>query len=602
MAKPIVVVGSMTSLGLSAGPLTTPGIHKYDTAGNTYQHGHRTEVTGNTQVVTCVAVDSVGNVYFGCTLTAYSDGSVNPYWQSGAYTTYKTDPNGFVLWKANHGAAVLGIAVDGSGNVYTVGDAVNGSGTVFPHSVVDGGGPTGTRTGYYNLQKYNGDGALQWSADSGFLYSHLETEEIRIPLIYSGSALYVGGRTVNNSTGWGALTKINPSDGSVIWRAAVPGLYEYFSREIVPDGSGNFYIAGGYQDGGSYDAIRKIDSSGSQTAAAAILVGTDGDKGWGFGLARKSGGDLLLLSARHKYDSSNYSYLHRYNSSLVFQETYSAVSLTILPTGLAVDTADDGIYIASSKDDTTATLYKYPASVASLSWSINTNNHSTGVSGAYAVIVAEVETPPLALRVALGVPYWVGDLSTPIPALSIPLSLATPFAMRDYAGLVALPIIYRCALDDLTLPISSFSLRASDAGLALDIVIPAVTSTMIAEIETRLGGTLSLYRGVRFADGREQLELMAGLEVDSVRHDLGASSASVTLRASGAAPGEQVKTRALSGVSYRASIAGTRRVRASVDPYLSVGDIADLGGSETLVVAEMTVSVGVDSAIMEISE
>jgi len=45
-----------------------------------------------------------------------------------------------------------------------------------------------------------------------------------------------------------------------------------------------------------------------------------------------------------------------------------------------------------------------------------------------------------------------------------------------------------------------------------------------------------------------------------------------------------------------------RRVRCAVDTYLAVGDTADLGGGETLIVTEIVYNISPETALMEIAE
>jgi hypothetical protein len=602
MTDKIIAVGTGITTNSTSWPTTLPKIHKYDSAGNDYQHGHRTTITGNMEGVTGIALDAVGNVYICGLLTAYTDGGINPYWPAGAYTTYKIDPNGNILWTANHGAAVLGIAVDSSGNVYTVGDAVNASGQVYPHNALDGGGTSGDRTGYYTLRKYNSAGVLQWSADHGFSYSYKETLELKIPIVYYSSYLYVGGFTTAGETvEWGALTKVNATTGAIVWRAA-SSAYTMSTSDITIDGSGNIYICGDYYDPPIRDTVRAYDSSGNLLYSAA-LTGTDSAFSAGAGISIKSDGDVLVLTSRYKFNSTDYSYLSRFSSSLAYEASYAAVYYTIFPRGLVIDD-DDGVYIISS-NDIYATIWKYPADVSDLDWSETTTGHSSGTVGAYCITIASVETPPLQIKLDLGIPSWQGDYYTAAPGLAIALSLGIPYPIREYAGR-PLPVIFRLYLTGGTgtieLPLSSFSYRESTTTINLDAVIPLPSISLITDIEDRQDGNLLLYRGVRFSDYSEQLDLMASVAFDSIRYDIGTNSASVSVSGSNAYTAGQIKTRVISEISYRATIDGARRMRGAMDTYLHVGDTADLGNSETMTVNTLTLSVNADSATLEISE
>jgi len=598
MTDKIIAVGSGINLNSLSSPTTLPKIHKYDSAGNDYQHGHRTAITGNLEGVTGIVLDTVGNVYICGILTAYTDSAVNPHWPAGAYTTYKIDPNGNIIWAVNHGAAVLGIAVDSSGNVYTVGDAVNSSGSVYPHSSLNGGGASGDRTGYYSLRKYNSSGILQWSSDHGFCFSFKETLLLRIPIIVDSGYLYIGGlTTIGSLVDWGALTKVNVTTGEVVWRKATSN-FEAETYAIAIDGSGNICICGSY----SGDTVRIYDVDGNLLYSAG-LTGTDSIFAAGAGIAIRSDNDILVLTSRYKYDTSNYSYLHRFSASLVYETSYSAVYATISPRGLVID-EDDGVYIISS-NDLYNTVWKYPADISALDWSVATIGHSVSTVGAYCIAIASVETPPLQIKLDLGIPSWQGDYYTAAPGLAIILSLGIPYPIREYTGR-PLPDIFRLYLTGGTgtieLPLSSFSYRESTTTLNLDAVIPFPSISLITDIEDRQDGNLLLYRGVRFPDSNEQLDLMTSVAFDSIRYDIGTNNASVSVSGSNAYTAGQIKTRVISEISYRATIDGARRVRGAMDSYLHVGDIADLGNSEIMTVNTLTLSVNTDSATLEISE
>jgi hypothetical protein len=88
-----------------------------------------------------------------------------------------------------------------------------------------------------------------------------------------------------------------------------------------------------------------------------------------------------------------------------------------------------------------------------------------------------------------------------------------------------------------------------------------------------------------------------------IRYDLGARAASATLTGSAAeAAAVTTQTRVLRGISYRTESSGRRRVRCAVDTFIRPGDTADLGGGETLTVAELVYSVDAFSASLEVAE
>lgn len=605
MVTPVIAVGALSGVNNPSGPPTLPKIFKYDAAGNTYPHGNRIALTGNFQTVTGIALDAVGNTYFCGILSAYSDGALNAAWPAGVYTTYKADPNGYIIWAVNHGAAVLGIAVDDAGNVYTVGDAVNAAGTVYPHTTGGGGGAYGARSDYYSVRKYNSSGVLQWSADHGFSYSNAATYETRIPIVYRSGFLYIGGKTTQGSMGWGALTKMNASTGAVVWRAA-SSAYEMSTYGIVIDAAGTIYICGDYRTPPTVsipDVLQSYNDSGTLLHSVE-MVGTDGGYAYGRDIVLRNDGDAIIVTTRYKYDADNYSYLHHFSPALAYIESYSAVYQTMAPRALAID-GDGGLYIASSNNSFN-TLWKYTANAAALSWSTAPLNQSGSKLQVYSIAVSVVELPPLPIRVLLGNPSTETANYSLIPALPLPIALGIPALIRDYVG-PSLPSVFRLYLtgDDGTieLPLESFSVRESETNLSVEAVIPAPTSTLIAAIDARTTGNLQLYRGWRFPDGHEQLDLLASVAFDTLRYDLGSRNASATV--TGTVAREDVgstKTRSIVGISYRATRDGVRRVRAALDTYLHVGDTADLGGGETLVVASRVITCNPTFAQLEFSE
>jgi hypothetical protein len=198
-------------------------------------------------------------------------------------------------------------------------------------------------------------------------------------------------------------------------------------------------------------------------------------------------------------------------------------------------------------------------------------------------------------------------ITTTAPALSIGLSLPIPRLMRDYAGPVQLPQIYRATLSGspaIAIPISSFSLRRNATSATLTLVSPYADADQIDAILARSTGALTLSRGVRFLDGTESLDvfLAAPLTSAGIRYDLGAKSGSITLTATtddSPAPGI---VRTVRGISYRSVTDGKRRIRCALDQYLVPGDVANLGGGETMTVTEMSFSVDSKAANMEIAE
>jgi len=160
----------------------TPTLRKYHPDGTllwSAEHGAK---------VDRVAVDSSGNVYIAGEAVNNAgtvwDGSQNSSvtWingtssaRAGYYTTRKYNSSGVLQWSADHSfsySGLRGIAVDGTGAVYTIGDSFAMAGVVPP------------------LTKYNSDGTIAWR---GSLSNTLHTSIA----IDSSNNVYVGGGEYN---------------------------------------------------------------------------------------------------------------------------------------------------------------------------------------------------------------------------------------------------------------------------------------------------------------------------------------------------------------------------------------------------------------------
>ena len=58
----------------------------------------------------------------------------------------------------------------------------------------------------------------------------------------------------------------------------------------------------------------------------------------------------------------------------------------------------------------------------------------------------------------------------------------------------------------------------------------------------------------------------------------------------------------MTGITYRNEQSGLGRIRCEIDTFLRVGDTADLGAGETMVVDSITYTVSPSQGFMEISE
>lgn len=593
MAAPIIAVGTYCPFG----------IQKRDSAGNEYL-GHMIPIEGN-QVddentyyyyhVNDIVLDISGCVYIA-TDSLYD-------FDNNSRTTVKLDPYGNVIWYANHGAPLGGIAIDDDLNVYTYGHAVNDSFEQFDGEI------SGDRTGYYTTRKYNSSGILQWSADHGY---RSETGALGglllsqyYPIVYKNGYIYTGSSQAY-STSIYKLKKIDASDGSLIWEAL--NSIDDHVYAIAVDDSDNVFVVGSlgtYPIGQNAYLLKKFDSDGVLLASATMPSGLNG-YAVGFDIVIDSSDNLIIATFPITLDNTNYYNIRRYDSDCVYIDSPFADNHTIVELGID---DDDYVYLACDKPAGSVnptTFLKIDSDFSSILWEYRLVYAGTSsYEGGLCIAVKDVEIPPLPVPLEFGVPTIIGDLYTAIPGLPLSVSLAVPALYREYIGR-SLPNIYRAYLTGGTgtveFIISSITIRRNVDGIYVDVIIPNASETAINQIESRTSGNIVIYKGIKFADESEQIDELISVPFSNFRYDGGSSSASITLSGSGEPETDHVSNRTLSGISYRNSTNGVRRIRCAVDTYLRVGDTANLGGGESIVVAEIVINISPDSAIMEVLE
>lgn len=627
MSNEVIVVGSL------AGDIKNPWDdfpfqHKLNTAGGFYPHGHRSVLPNyqNTYGLSGIAMDGIGNTYLACRLRSYNAEDVAETHGEEVVTTYKLDPNGNVIWTANHGCNLYSIAIDSSGNVYTFGDAINSSGAIRTNKT--------QTTGYATTRCYNSSGVLQWSADHGWNQAEPYAFPCPSKIVYRNSYVYTTGYSYAGGTG--DLVKYNASTGAIIWKA-VTSSESYIDDiiwDICIDSSDNVYLAGlffnppikyppipltyivkKYNSSGSFvdwlpkQAIRagiyptgraiRINSSGNLIIAMSnFFSGTEGNYHIKY---------FLKYSAGFSYISEGPDYVYGYTSNNI-------------PIAIALDT-NDNIYAVSISDRAYGVAYRnvhrYNSALSGFDWEqvLYTSGQQIAQRGmavdafdnevdVYCLALAEVETPPLAIKIAPNFPTFIGDKFCLANSLALPIRLSDPFLFKDYVGVWS-PAIYRAYLagpSPIELPIHSLSIRSDIASTTLSLVSSFPSLSVLSQIQARIGQLLTIQRGVRLMDGTDQLDTLLAVALDSIRYDQGSRSATITLAGSALYQIAPLKFRALRGISYRNAINGIRRVRCAVDTYLQIGDTASLGGGETLTVAEITIAVDPNQETMEVVE
>ena len=232
-----------------------------------------------------IAVDGSGNVYLGGYLDR-ANLTTPALTKIGTYDAFalKLDSSGATTWAKNYGgsgadAFGIGIAVDGSGNVYLGGHFEWANLTT----------PALTKIGTLDAfaLKLDSSGATTWVKNYGGSSGRASAYVRGIAVDGSGN-VYLGGYFESANLTTPALTKIGTSDafalkldssGATTWAKNYGGSgARAYGRGIAVDGSGNVYL-GGYFDRanlttpaltriGTADAFAlKLDSSGTTTWA-----------------------------------------------------------------------------------------------------------------------------------------------------------------------------------------------------------------------------------------------------------------------------------------------------------------------------------------------
>jgi hypothetical protein len=239
-----------------------------------------------------IFVDNSGNIFITGNSTSTWGSPLNPFGGGGndAFVA-KLNASGALQWNTFLGGggndSGLGIAVDGSGNIYVTGESASTWGSPIR--------PFGGGSDDAFVAKLNASGALQWNT---FLGGSGEDSGTGIYMDSSGNSFITG---YSYST-WGSpicpfgggsdafVAKLD-SSGALGWNTFLGGSGEDKGLSIAVDGSGNSYVSGYCgstwgsplipYNGGTHDAfVAKLNSSGA-LQWHTFLGGSTADNGYG---------------------------------------------------------------------------------------------------------------------------------------------------------------------------------------------------------------------------------------------------------------------------------------------------------------------------------
>ena len=212
-----------------------------------------------------IAVDGSGNVYIAGRTHSTGAGSYDAL-------IVKYNADGVIQWQRTLGASGLdvglGVAVDGSGNVYVHG--------YFFHA--------GAGTADFLTVKYNTSGTLQWQRA---LSSNTGKNEFGYGVGVDGSGnVYVCGQTNARHSSYDMfIAKYYPA-GHLVWQRSLGGSSSESAPNITVDNSGNFYVVGSTQSAGVGKSdlyISKFNSAGTMQWQQCLGL-SESDYGKGVGV------------------------------------------------------------------------------------------------------------------------------------------------------------------------------------------------------------------------------------------------------------------------------------------------------------------------------
>jgi len=527
---------------------------------------------------------------------------------SGITTRVYDAATGAELWNANHGAAVYGITADAAGNVYTV----------------------GARTSNITTRKYDSNGTLLWSADHGGAAWEVAVDS-------NGNVYTVGARTSNittrkyDSSGTEDTSNWQKDHGGTVYGLAI-------------DSSDNVYTAGVYT---SSINVRKYNSSGTQQwtnfhgvdlysiailgsyyVAGGVLntadnkttrAGTNSTGAWNYfydhggsvnsvAQAANSSGTRIdsIVSGGARVSSITTRQFPRTTGADTWTADHGANVI-----GVCVDYSDGSVYtVGAASSEITTRKYNYNGvEITDDDWPLN---HGAIVNCvAWSPYTLGFSRIP-ALSIPLGLATPTATFFHQIPALAISLALGLPDSTPtplppDLAG-VAYPSqqIYRAYLTGgaslLELPMSGLQCRRRlNESTWLDVEIPTYSAALAAEIAGVATRELVIYAGY-LIEGVETLGEMMRATLTEIRNEREGGRGSMRLTARVIPTTATVTSHQLIGVRQRGrDDQGRRTVACAVNPLVRPNHTAN-DGLHTFTVGSMTYRISPADATMWLVE
>ncbi|WP_192823092.1 SBBP repeat-containing protein [Rufibacter sp. LB8] len=294
--NPHITGGFQGSLTLGTTTLTSSGgedifIAKYDVSG-TVQWAQRAGGVGEYDAGYGIDVDGSGNVYvIGEFQGTAAFGSSNITSEAGSSDIFvaKFNNTGTALWARRAGGASgdygNAIAVDGTGNAYVTGE-FQGNATF--------GSTTLTSNGEEDIfiAKYDASGTMQWARRAG----NISDDSGRAIAVDGAGNVYLTGEMEGNVTfGSTTLTSIGDEDvfvvkydaaGTVLWARKAGGTDSEYGEGIAVDGSGNVYVTGEYYGAATFGSTTLPIGNAGEADMFVVKYDAAGNVLW----ARKAGG------------------------------------------------------------------------------------------------------------------------------------------------------------------------------------------------------------------------------------------------------------------------------------------------------------------------